>query len=134
MSDKNPAAVALGKRRAATMNDEQRRELSRLAHSARWAPPTKQDGRIRAQVRDTFASRIHEAVDGLFDRLRTDSKNVALVIHQDAAWVMDPQSKDFRIQQRQHPDSVIGIYGRGAARQQVLDDINEMPALATVLR
>jgi len=134
MTDKNPFAVGLGKRRAATRSEAERRELSRLAHSLHWAPKTKQDGRITERVRAKLVNAIYEAVEGLFDTLRIDGRPRALVIHQGAAWTAIPSSKDFRIQQQRYPDSVIGIYDRDAKKAQVLDDIKTMPALESVLR
>lgn len=116
-----------------TMSDDQRRELSQLAHSIRWSLPTKQDGRVRRSVKERFATMIYEAVDGLFDWFKTNGQPRALVIHQGAAWVVDPETKDFRIQQQKYPESVIGIYDKTVSRSQVIEDMREMPALASVL-
>ena len=119
------AASAMGKRRMAGMSDEQRRELSRLAHSARWSLPTKQDKRITSRVRASFAKAIFAAVDDMFSGFAKGAEPRMLIVHQGDARVMNPNSKDCKIQQQRFPDSVIGTYDSRASKEQVLDDISE---------
>lgn len=119
------AASALGKLRMAGLGDEGRKELSRLAHSARWSRPTKQDKRITDSVKASFANAIYAAVDHLFDGFANGGAARMLVVHQGEARVMDPATKDCRIQQKRFPDSIIGTYDRRATREQVIDDIAE---------
>lgn len=117
------------------MNVDERRELSRLAHTLRWAPKTKQDRRIGERIRHTLEVAVYEAVDALFAWFTKDGRPRALVIHQGTAWVADPETKDYRIFVQQHAASVVGTYDRKATRSQIFEDIKEtMPALASVLR
>ena len=125
MAGRNRAAVSLGKMRMDKMNLHQRQEFSRLGLSARWAPPTKQDKRISGTVKATFATAIYAAVDALFDWFSRGGGRRALIVHQGVAWVVDPETKDFRIQQQRFPDSVVGVYNAKAERGQVIDDISE---------
>lgn len=129
---RNRAAVELGRRRF--KDKDEARTLGRLGADARWAPPTKRDRFIRGAVKIRFARTVIEAVDSLFDWLKQGGQRRALVIHQGTAWVVDPTTKDFRIQEQKYPGSIIGIYNRNASRLQVIEDIKEtMPALASVL-
>ena len=130
---KDPAAVALGKRRMEKMNDDERRALSKLALDVRLSRKTKQDRRIMDRVHGRLATAILEAVDCLFEKLKGGAK-LALVVHQGDALVMNPESKDFRILQGKDPDAVIGIYDKSAARSDVIEDVKYFPALERVLR
>ncbi len=127
-------AKDMGRKRMASMTAKERSELGKLAVSMRWSPKTKQDKRIGDRLRHKLALTICGAVDSLFDWLKHEGRPRALVIHQETAWVADPNSKDFRIQQQKYPDTIIGIYDRAATRDQVFDDIKQIPALVSVLR
>ena len=108
------------------MTPQQRQEFSKLGLSARWAPRTKQDVRIGSRLKATFAKAIHEAVDTMFYGFAKGGGPRVLVIHQGDARLMEPGSKDCRIQQQRFPGSIIGTYDNRATRGQVMDDIAEI--------
>ena len=116
------------------MSNEERRQLSRLAHSAKLAHKTKQDVRIANSIQANLAAVIYEAVDTLFERMAKEHRRLALVIHRGDAWIVDPETRDYRLVVQRHPQSIIGTYDATASYSQVMDDIKELPPLAKVLR
>ena len=131
---KNSAAVSMAKARAASLSPARRSEIASLAANAKWSPKTKQDRRIADRIQQRFETAIFEAVDALFEWLKKERKPRALVIHQGAAWVADPSTLDYRVFSERNAGSIVGTYNRSSTRAQVLEDLSEIPACASILR
>ena len=134
MPEKNSAAVSMAKQRASSLTPARRKEIASLAAAARWSPKTKQDRRIADRIQQRFETAIFEAVDALFEWLKKERKPRALVIHQGTAWVTDPATLDYRVFAERNPGSIVGTYNRSSTRAQVLDDLAEIPACASIIR
>ena len=107
------------------MTAQERSDLGRLARSAHWSPPTKRDKRITSYVRASFEAAIYKAIDEMFAGFSRGGEARVLVVHQGEARVMDPNTKDYRIQERKFPHSIVGLYDKNASIDQVIDDVSE---------
>ena len=125
---KDKAAVAMALRRAEKLPAADRRRIASMGGR------TRQDRRVQAGIQEQLWAKTQDAVEGLLERLRVDGGPRALFFHLGEMVVLSPGSAEYRRLIQRAPEGLVGTYQRNTTKEQVLEDLSEIPVLAQAVK